>query len=153
METLETSKQKNPIVTTIIVYVITVLFAIGMVLVWCGTHKLLTEKLDLNTTLKELCNAFTISGALVLCFGGLVWVSDKGAFDGFAFSMKTFLSVHFFMFNKHPEHDKETYADYVERKHKSNGKKKAYAFQIILGAALLLIALVFFIVYKTTMVE
>ena len=142
------TKNKSKI-STIIVYVITILFAIGMLLLWCGTHKLLTEKLDLETTLKELCNAFTISGALVLCFGGLVWVSDRGAFDGFAFSMKTFFSVHFFMFNKHPQHEGETYADYVERKHKGNNRKKTYVFQIIFGASILLVGIVFLIVYYT----
>ena len=144
---IDEKKEKNSVVSTIVIYVITILFALGMLLIWCGTHKLLTEKLDLETTLKELCNAFTISGALVLCLGGLVLVSDKGAFDGIAFSMKTFFSVHFFFLNKHPQHEGETYADYVERKHKGDKRRKTYVFQIILGAALLIIGLILLVVY------
>ena len=140
-------QKDNSKLVTAIVYAITILFALGMVLLWCGTHKLLTEKLNLETTLKELCNAFTISGALVLCLGGLMWISDKGAFDGFAFSMTTFFSVHFFMFNKHPEREHETYADYVQRKHKDSKRKTAYVFQVILGASLLIVGLILLIVY------
>ena len=59
-------QKDNSKLVTAIIYTVTILFAIGMILLWCGTHKLLTEKLDLETTLKELCNAFTISGAIVL---------------------------------------------------------------------------------------
>ena len=142
------TKEKGKTAVTIVVYIVTVLFAIGMILLWCGTHKLFTEKLDQSTTLKELCNAFTISGALVLSFGGLVWVSDKGIFDGFAFSMKTFFSVHF-SFSRSYEHKDETYADYVERKHKGDGRRKTYVFQIILGASILLVGIVLLIVYYT----
>jgi|GEM_PF-585336 len=148
LDPIKDTKTKN-VAAVVILYVVTFLFAIGMILLWCGTHKLLTEKLDAETTLKELCNAFTISGALVLSLGGLVWVADKGAFDGFAFSMKTFFSVHFSFIDKNPAHQGETYADYVERKHQDTKKKKTYFMQVILGASLLIVALILLIVYKT----
>ena len=141
----ETKDNSN--LVTIIACTVTALFALAIILVWEGTHKLLTEQVDITTTLKELCNAFTISGALVLSLGGLLWVSDRGAFDGFAFSMKTFFSVHFFMFNRHPEHEGETYADYVQRKHKQSKRKVNYTFQIFLGALLLIVGIIILIVY------
>ncbi len=141
----ETKDNSN--LVTIIVCTVTALFALAIILVWEGTHKLLTEQVDITTTLKELCNAFTISGALVLSLGGLLWVSDRGAFDGFAFSMKTFFSVHFFMFNRHPEHEGETYADYVQRKHKQSKRKVTYTFQILLGVLLLIVGIIILIVY------
>lgn len=149
LDQIDDKTQNKQRISTVIVYLITVLFAVGMLLIWCGTHKLLTEKLDTETTLKELCNAFTIAGALVLCLGGLFWVSDKGAFDGFAFSMKTFFAVHFSIIDKNPEHQGETYADYVQRKHKNDRRKKTYVFQIILGASMLIVALILLVVYKT----
>ena len=85
---------------------------------------------------KILCDAFTIPGLLMLMFAILVSVSNEGALDGVGyvvkqgFRMLTFRGL-----------GTEKYLDYVERRREN--RVKGYGFLYIVGAAFMVIALIF----------
>lgn len=72
-----------------------------------------------------LSDAFFTVGILIACFGGLMYVSGEGVFDGLTYA---FFSLTWF-FNVKKK--RESYADYKARKH--GGKKKSFLYLIIVG--------------------
>ena len=85
---------------------------------------------------KILCDAFTIPGLFMLMFAVLVSVSNEGALDGVSyvvkqgFRMLTFRGL-----------GTEKYLDFVERRREN--RVKGYGFLYIVGAAFMVIALIF----------
>ena len=86
--------------------------------------------------IKHLSDAFFLVGLLIACFGGLMFVSGEGAFDGLGYAFRS-LSW-FFTFSKGRH---ESFADYKERKH--GGKKKSFLFLVIVGLFYVAIGAVF----------
>ena len=87
-------------------------------------------------------DAFAISGVFGLSAGVLVWASNGGAFDIFAYGGRAFIR----RFKKdYKDHKYPTYYDYREAK---KAKKRSFLYMIIIGAAFLLIGGVLLIVYS-----
>lgn len=132
----------------IILYTVYFVVALAMVLLVCGLRGILTEQKDKVTVIVALCDAFFVAGAMFLCFGGLTWASDKGAFDGLGYSFSSLFNVHKPAGKGLNWQKKETYQEYVERKH-SPDKKKSQPFLFIVGAIFLVVAIILLIVYHT----
>lgn len=132
----------------IILYTVYFVVALAMVLLVCGLRGILTEQKDKVTVIVALCDAFFVAGAMFLCFGGLAWASDKGAFDGLGYSFSSLFNIHKPAGKGLNWQKKETYQEYVERKH-SPEKKKSQPFLFIVGAIFLVVAIILLIVYHT----
>ena len=87
---------------------------------------------------RYLCDAFTVPGILLLCFGALMWVSTTGFFDGIGYAMR--YALFSLIPGKRLERD-ERYGDYVERKREN--RAKGFGFLFISGAVTMAVALVF----------
>ncbi len=134
----------------IISYTIVLVVALALILLVCGLKGLFTEEKSRIDVISALCDAFFVAGVVVIGIGALIWASDKGAFDGLGYSISS-------LFNLHKPAGKglnwkksETYEEYVERKHAPEKKNKSMNMLLIIGAVLLLIAIIFLIVYMTT---
>ena len=75
--------------------------------------------------IKHLSDSFFLVGLLIACFGGLMFVSGEGAFDGLGYAFRS-LSWFFTFKKKH-----ESYAEYKDRKH--GGPKKSFLFLVLVG--------------------
>lgn len=132
----------------IILYTVYFVVALAIVLLVCGLRGILTEQKDKVTVIVAVCDAFFVAGAMFLCFGGLAWASDKGAFDGLGYSVSSLFNIHKPAGKGLNWQKKETYQEYVERKH-SPEKKKSQPFLFIVGAIFLVVAIILLIVYHT----
>ena len=85
---------------------------------------------------KILCDAFTIPGLLMLMFAAMLSISNEGGLDGVSylvkqgFRMLTFRGI-----------SQEKYLDYVQ--HRRENRLTGYGFLYIVGAAFMVIALIF----------
>lgn len=91
---------------------------------------------------KILSDAFLASGLILTLSGAFVWIVGQGTFSGlgYAFS-RIFVALHD---KQYREEHKETYLEYGERK---AAKKKPFLFLIITGAAYLVPAITFTILF------
>ena len=89
-----------------------------------------------------LCDAFTVPGMLLICFGGLMWASTTGVLDGISYAAR--YAVFSLIPGKRLERD-EKYGDYIERK--SQNRVKGYGFLFFSGLATMVIAVVFMMLY------
>lgn len=85
-----------------------------------------------------LCDAFTVSGTVLLIVGCLFWTSSKGALDGLGYSFQ--LLFRSLIPGRRLARD-EKYGDYLERKR--NNRAKGYGFLFYSGLVTMAIALVF----------
>lgn len=93
---------------------------------------------------RMLSDSFSLGGLLPILFWLLVWVSEKGAFDLIAYSVRKLFS---FTFHIHPEKSNlpPTYADYVAIK---KAKRKPFHYELlIVGGTFLLLGLIFILVW------
>lgn len=127
---------------------ILLLIALAIVLTICGINGMLTEKLEPREEIKVLCDAFFVPSVVFIGISGLAWASDMGAFDGLGYSVSTMINTHMPAGKGLNWHKKETYEEYKERKHAPEKKKKLKA-SFVMGAAMLALAIIFFIVYMT----
>lgn len=88
-----------------------------------------------------LCNAFFIPGMLLILSGVIMWIASKGFFDSFGYAGRT--AAHMFIPFMKPE--RKSFYDYKEEKAKKRGKVPY--FLMIVGAAYLLISVVFLILW------
>ena len=96
---------------------------------------------EVANIMKAFCDAFFVSGVLITCIGGLVFVSNGGVFDMLAYGMRTF----FESFKKNVTDRKyRTYYDYKESK---KDKKRNFGFLVVVGVAFIVISLVFLALY------
>ena len=91
---------------------------------------------------KILCDAFTIPGLLMLMFAAMLSISNEGGLDGISylvkqgFRMLTFRGI-----------SQEKYLDYVQ--HRRENRLTGYGFLYIVGAAFMVIALIFMALFYT----
>lgn len=116
------------------------LIALGVFLV-----KGLFTQTDALIRLKILCDGFFVSAVMLLGVGLLVMVSNEGIFSTLAFGVKRF---GLFFFNRKIEKDRESYADYYQRKRE---KQAPYKFLLVVGGAFMLVAVILCVVYITRM--
>lgn len=90
---------------------------------------------------RYLVDAFFAVGAILIGFGGLVWLANAGAFRFFAYGFYRF----FTLFKRDPARVKwKTYYEYQEAKAED---RTPFLFLIVVGAVFLAISLVFLIPY------
>jgi len=118
-------------------YIVLTIFSIAiMVLVYFSYQENVS-------VLRFLCDGFFIAGTLILCFGGLIFVTNEGVFDGFTYGVR---NIFISKTKKNLSNNIETFYDYRARKHK--GKEKDCLPYVFYGLALLLISIVLFIILK-----
>ena len=90
---------------------------------------------------RYLVDAFFAVGAILIGFGGLVWLANAGMFRIFAYGFYRF----FTLFKRDPTRVKwKTYYEYQEAKAED---RTPFLFLIVVGAVFLAISLVFLIPY------
>ena len=92
-----------------------------------------------------LCDGFFVSGALLLCYAGLIFSSQQGTFDIFAYGISHLFKVRWPGFSTlSEEHEKETFADYRQRM----DAKRKYPFGTLIAAGFFaVIAVILLVVY------
>jgi hypothetical protein len=123
----------NYLVAVAIGAVITVLafFALGLFAA--------TETIDI---IRKVCDGFIVSGFLVVGAGGLVWLSNEGAFDMIKYGVSSAFTTKF----SDPKHRK--FKDFYEYREARSKNKAKFIHLLIVGASYFFIGLVFFVVYK-----
>ena len=86
---------------------------------------------------RYLSDGFFVAGLLITGVGGLVWISSTGFFDIFSYGFHSLLVL--FSSLRHPK-DHESYYDYKTLKEEKRGQP--LYFLVIVGAALLLLAVI-----------
>ncbi|MBQ9481005.1 MAG: DUF3899 domain-containing protein [Clostridia bacterium] len=121
---------------------LTVMLLIGMIIalivvvmrkVWSDT--------DIRTVYRDLSDAFTVPGALLILLSGLIFVSNGGAFYGFSFAMLKFFNV----FRSNANRNREGYKEYCERKREK--RVAGYSYIFFAGVILLIPGIVFLVLY------
>ncbi len=85
-----------------------------------------------------LCDALSLPGMLLILFGGLMWVADRGTLDALTFiGRKIVFSL---IPGKRLERE-ERYGDYVQRQREK--KKADFSFLFIAGGISIAISLIF----------
>lgn len=97
-----------------------------------------------NIIYADLSDAFFVPGVIILSFGVLVFASNGGAFD-----MLTFAVIKLFDLLKRDMTKVKYRTFYDYRKAKEGRSNKSFAYIMIVGAALTVVAAVFLILYKT----
>ena len=87
---------------------------------------------------KILCNAFFISGILLLGVGILVFISKEGMFDGMTYYAGRFMML----FSRNYDEKRKTALSYYEYK-KAKNRESGGGFILITGLGFLAIAIVF----------
>lgn len=89
-------------------------------------------------TIKDLCDAFSIPGFLLLGLGVLVFISNDGGFSMLSYGVKRIFSV----FKKDPRME-----NFYEYKKKRLEKPTPYKHLLIVGGVLFLIGMIFLIIF------
>ena len=122
-------------------YVITasVLAAITLLIAWAEKGYTTTNTWVL---LGSWGDSFAISGVMGVALGALVWASNGGVFDIFAYGGRVFVRK----FKKdYKDHKYPSYYDYREAK---KSRKRSFLYMIIVGSVFLLIGGILLIVYR-----
>lgn len=92
--------------------------------------------------MKLLSDAFLVPGLILLLCGCFIWIVRQGTFSGMGYTFRRiFVSLHA---KEYRDKHKESYTEYRERK---AGKKTPFLFLILTGAAFLIPAIVFTLIY------
>ena len=90
---------------------------------------------------RMLCDAFTIPGMVLILSAALVALSNAGSFTGIGYSVKHMVN----QLIPGMGLQRETYADYLERR---EGKKvKGYGFLFYVGLGFFLLAILFLVLF------
>ncbi|MBQ2914040.1 MAG: DUF3899 domain-containing protein [Clostridia bacterium] len=92
--------------------------------------------------LKDLCNAFFVPGAVVLGIGLLIWTANGGTFDMIAFGV-----IKLFDLLKR-DMTKVKYKTFYDYRQAQQDKKRSFTAYLIIGAVLMVIAVIFLILYN-----
>lgn len=95
--------------------------------------------------LHALCDGFFVSGALLMCYAGLIFSAHQGTFDIFSYGISHMFKTRWPGFSTmSEEHEKEKYADYRMRV----SAKRKYPFGTLIAAGIFaVIALIIFAIY------
>lgn len=96
---------------------------------------------DVTEIIRILSDAFFISGVVLTAAGLLVFVSAGGAFDMIAYGFRML----FVMLRR--DLSKRKYKDYYEYRQARQEKKRSIAYLLIVGIAMLAVAVVFLILF------
>lgn len=127
-------------------YVISIVAGLAISLTMMGIWGVFGNKLDTTETMRRVCDAFFMSGALLMGIGALVWVSKEGLFNGLSYSVKSLFHIH--KISNRDWKRQETFAEYKERV-AEKVKSRDFLFLVIVGGGYLLLAILFLILYHT----
>ena len=122
---------------TVLKYSITVVIGLLMVIGVCDVQNLFGILEPLRIC-KILCNAFFISGILLLGVGILVFISKEGMFDGMSYYAGRFM----LLFSPKYDEKRKNMLSYYEYK-KAKNRESGGSFILITGLGFLVVALVF----------
>lgn len=91
--------------------------------------------------MKAFCDAFFVSGVLLTCIGGLVFVSNGGVFDMLAYGVRTFFTA----FKRNVTDRK--YKDYYEYREAKKANKRSFSFLLVVGIVFIVISMIFLALY------
>ena len=98
----------------------------------------LTNAKDIIMT---ICDCFTVAGAVLVCFGLLIFCSNGGTFDMLSFGMLKVVGL----FKRNPgKEDRQTFHEYREAK---QGNKRSFGYIVFCGLFYCAVAVVFLIIY------
>lgn len=120
--------------------------AFGLSLLLAAVYVLLRDfgSLSWKERFLVLSDAFTVPGVLLLCIGGMCWISTKGGLDGMAYILKYVSSL---LIPGRP-FDGKKYADFLEER---EGKRRSgFGYLLITGLVCLAITGVFMVLYYAT---
>lgn len=89
----------------------------------------------------DLCDAFAVSGMVMLGSGLLVFVTNGGTFDMLAFGIRKL----FDLFKK--DLTKVKYRTFYDYRKSQQEKKRSFWYLIIVGGGFLLVSVIFLVVY------
>lgn len=100
-------------------------------------------------TYKMWCDAFTVPGVILIMLFFLVWISDKGTFDGISYALRYAISA-LIPLGRLKEHKK--YYDYVSEREEKRAQRKGhgYLFLLVTGLAFMAVSVVFLILFNRT---
>ena len=107
---------------------------------WVLYIKDIFAQTELTMIFHILTDAFFVPGILIVCAGGLVFVSNEGAFDGVTFAMTSFFDV----FRKKKKNKFTTYYDYKQSK---GDRDRSFGFLLITGSVFLAISGIMLLLY------
>ena len=87
-----------------------------------------------------LSDSFFVPSVLIMGMGGLVFVSNEGAFDGLTFALTSFADV----FRKQKKNKYTTYYDYKQSK---GNRDRSFGFLLITGAGFFLVSGIMLLLY------
>ena len=96
---------------------------------------------ELSEILHILTDSFSIPAVLITGFGGLIFVSNEGVFDGLAYGLTSFID----MFRKEKKNQFRTFYDYKESKSERN---MSFGYLLICGVLFIVIDAVMLILYN-----
>ena len=73
----------------ILTYTISIIIAVGIVLLVCGINGVLTTELEQKEAVRYVCDGFFVSAILFISVGVLTWTSRDGVFDGIGYAFYT----------------------------------------------------------------
>ena len=131
---------KGAIKKTILKYGVSAVAATALLFVVLSLNAYWTQT-ETSEKLRILCDAFSIPGALLILFSGLIFASNQGAFTGLLYGLRTAKDI----LLPFLQQEYVRYRDY--QKKRESKKIKGYSFLFFTGAAFLTVGLVFLVLY------
>jgi hypothetical protein len=131
--------KKLALVTSLATLVVGLVLVLGQLLL---SHTF--TQTDKMQVLVDLSDSFFISGFIIFGIGGLLQIAQTGFFDILAYGIKSIGVLFLKITYKKGDHEK--YYEYVERKRelrKNNPNKSVGIYLILVGALLILVAIIF----------
>ncbi len=97
-------------------------------------------QVELSKIFHILTDSFFVPAVLIAGFGGLVFVSNEGAFDGLTYAVTSFMDI----FRKNKKNKYNTYYDYKQSKGERNS---SFGFLLISGLAFMVITGIMYWLY------
>ena len=114
-----------------------------IVIIIMSAKEIYTET-DIIQVMSILCDSFFVAGVVLTCAGLLIFVSNGGVFDIFAYGFHMFINL----FRRDVTKRKyRTYYDYKEAKKEARKEKKGMGFLLIVGIIFIVISVCFLIPY------
>ena len=113
-------------------------FAVAFII---ANSKNVFAQTDLATVFHILTDSFRIPAVMITGFGGLLFVSNEGGFDGLSYGMMTF----FDLFRKHK---KNIYSSFFEYKEAKVGKEMQFGFMVICGLVFVALTVITYLLYR-----
>lgn len=108
---------------------------------WLVYAKGIFNQTETAVILQILADGFTLPAVLYLGIGGLIFVSNEGAFDALAYGMTSFLDL----FRKEKKNQFTSFYDYAESK---KDKKFGFGTLLICGIIFSVLAAIVLVIYS-----